>query len=164
MNYNGVMKMPNYLKLVIALLLPQLAGLVGTFFTTPSIDSWYKSLVRPELAPPNWVFAPVWITLYLLMGIAAYLVWKRGWKKPGVKEGLCLFFSQLVLNSSWSVIFFGLHNPRAAFVEIISLWLAILATLVTFAKTSRPAAWLLLPYLLWVSFAAYLNYSIWILN
>lgn len=151
-------------KLAIAIAVSQLAGIIGAFFTTPAIPGWYAGLVKPELAPPNWVFAPVWTTLFVLMGIAAFLVWRKGLVQGDVKIALVIFLGQLVLNTLWSIIFFGLQNPGAAFIEIIFLWLAIFATIIAFAKISRIAACLLVPYIFWVSFAAYLNYSIWIFN
>jgi tryptophan-rich sensory protein len=156
--------MRNFYRAAIAILVSESAGALGAVFTARSIPTWYANLTRPEFAPPNWVFAPVWTILYAIMGIAAFLVWKNGWERKDVKIAICLFFGQLVLNALWSIIFFGLQSPGAAFVEIIVLWLAILATIIAFFKISRPAAWLLLPYILWVSFAACLNYSIWMLN
>ncbi len=158
------MKIPNWLKLIITIVGSQLAGLIGTIFTTPSIPTWYASVEKASLNPPNWVFGPVWTTLYLLMGIAAFLVWKNGWNRKDVKIALGLFVLQLVLNTLWSYIFFGMENPGAAFVEIIFMWLAILATIIAFAKISKPAAWLMVPYILWVSFASYLNFMVYILN
>ncbi len=152
------------LKLIIAIFVAQLAGIVGSIFTAPNIPTWYANVVRPELAPPNWIFAPVWIILFTLMGISAFLIWQKGLKNKSVKIALLIFLGQLILNTLWSVIFFGLQNPGAAFIEIILLWVAILATIIAFAKISKPAAWLLVPYILWVSFAGYLNYMIYILN
>lgn len=152
------------LKLFLCIALAQAAGLIGAIFTMPSIDSWYATLVRPELAPPNWIFAPVWTTLYVLMGIAAFLVWHKGLGKKEVKVALAIFGVQLVLNTLWSIIFFGLQSPGWAFVEIVFLWTAIVATIVAFAKVSKLAAWLLVPYILWVSFASYLNFMIFWLN
>ena len=158
------MKINNILKLVIAIVISELAGVLGSLFTMPSIPTWYATLIKPALNPPSWVFGPVWTMLFILMGIAAFLVWKRGLNRKDVKIALIIFIGQLALNALWSIIFFGLHNPGIAFIEIIFLWLAILATIIVFSKISRPAAWLLLPYIIWVSFAAYLNYSIRILN
>jgi tryptophan-rich sensory protein len=145
------------------ILLCEGAGIVGSVFTTPAIAGWYSALIKPSVAPPNWIFGPVWTTLFLLMGIALFLVWKaRSKGDPRILFGV--FGVQLVLNVLWSFIFFGLHNPGAAFVEILCLWLAIAATIGVFAKVSKPAALLLVPYIAWVSFAGYLNYLIWILN
>ncbi|MHB9139688.1 MAG: TspO/MBR family protein [Victivallaceae bacterium] len=158
------MKINNTFKLIIAIIVSELAGIIGSVFTTPSIAGWYSGIVKPALNPPAWVFGPVWTTLFALMGIAAFLVWKKGLDRRDVKIALGIFLGQLVLNTLWSIIFFGLHSPGGALVEIVFLWLAILATIVAFYKISRPAAWLLVPYILWVSFAGYLNYSIWQLN
>jgi len=158
------MKLNNFLKLVIAIVVSQLAGVIGSVFTISSIPTWYTTLQKPSFSPPNWIFGPAWTTLYFLMGVAAFLVWRHGFEKKEVRRALTIFGGQLVLNALWSIIFFGLHNPFWAFIEIIVLWLAILWTIFAFYKISRPAAYLLLPYILWVSFAAYLNYSIWILN
>lgn len=152
------------MKLLIALAIPQLAGIIGSLFTRDAITEWYAYLVRPSFAPPSWVFAPVWTTLYLLMGIAAYLVWRKVGTVKGVGLALSLFVFQLVLNTLWSVIFFGLRAPGAAFAELVFLWLMIVATMVAFYRVSRTAMWLLVPYLLWVSFAGYLNYAFWTLN
>lgn len=159
----------NILTLLAAIGISEGAGLIGSVFTAPSIPTWYASLQRPEFSPPNWIFGPVWTTLYALMGIAAWLVWSSYAqasenKRKQIRVALTLFGLQLVLNTLWSIIFFGWQNPGAAFAEISLLWLAILATIIAFARVSRPAAWLLLPYLLWVSFAAYFNYAIWTLN
>jgi len=156
--------MNNLLKLIIAIVVSELAGVIGSLFTAPSVTTWYPALVKPALNPPAWVFGPVWTTLFALMGIAAYLIWRKGLNRKNVKIALGIFIGQLVLNTLWSIIFFGWHSPGGAFAEIIFLWLAILATIIVFARISKPAAWLLVPYLLWVSFAAYLNYVIWALN
>lgn len=158
------MRINNTLKLIIAIGVSELAGIIGSVFTTPSIPTWYAGLVKPALNPPAWVFAPVWTTLFVLMGVAAFLIWRQGLERKEVKIALGIFIIQLILNTLWSIIFFGLKNPGAAFAELILLWLAILATIIAFAKISRPAAWLLLPYIAWVSFAGYLNFSIWQLS
>ncbi len=158
------MTLSNKSKLVVAIVGSQLAGIIGSVFTAPAIAGWYTTIVKPELNPPAWVFGPVWTTLFALMGIAAFLVWKQGLERRDVRIALGLFVGQLALNTLWSILFFGLQNPGAAFIEIIILWFAILATIVAFARISRPAAWLLVPYILWVSFASYLNFSIWMLN
>ena len=156
--------MKQSLKLIFALAIPLLAGGIGSIFTTPAIPTWYADLIKPALNPPSWVFGPVWTTLFVLMGISAFLVWKKGLEHKYVKIALSIFIGQLVLNTLWSIIFFGLHSPGGAFVELMILWLAILATIIAFARISRLAAWLLIPYILWVSFAGHLNYSIWQLN
>lgn len=158
------MRIPNTVAFVIALAVPQAAGIIGSLFTYESIESWYSTLAKPELAPPNWVFAPVWTTLFVLMGIAAFLVWRKGWARTDVRVALALFAGQLVLNTLWSILFFGLQSPGAALIEIAVLWCAIAATMVAFWRISNAAGWLLVPYLAWVSFATYLNAMLWILN
>ncbi|MFA6529308.1 MAG: TspO/MBR family protein [Patescibacteria group bacterium] len=158
------MKNNNLIKLIAAILIAESAGIIGSLFTRPSIPNWYATLARPSFNPPSWIFAPVWTALFLLMGIAAFLVWKRGWEKREVKIALGIFGGQLILNILWSALFFGLHSPLAAFVEIIILWLAILWTILAFRKISKTAAWLLVPYILWVSFAAVLNFLLMLLN
>jgi len=156
--------MNNTFKLIIAIVISELAGIIGFIFTMPSIAGWYSTLVKPALNPPAWVFGPVWMILFALMGISAFLIWKKGLDRKDVKIALGIFIGQLILNTLWSIIFFDLHSPEGAFIEIIFLWLAIIATIIAFAKISKSATWLLLPYILWVSFAGYLNYSIWQLN
>ena len=158
------MKIHNTLKLVSAIGISELAGIIGSVFTMPSVTSWYAEIAKPVINPPAWVFGPVWTTLFALMGVAAFLVWRKGLKRRDVKIALSIFIGQLIFNTLWSIIFFGLHSPGGALVEIVFLWFAIAATIIAFAKVSKPAAWILAPYILWVSFAAYLNYSIWILN
>lgn len=158
------MNLNNTLKLIIAIVVSELAGIIGSVFTTPSIAGWYAGIVKPALNPPAWVFGPVWTALFALMGIAVFLIWKKGLERKDVKIALGIFIGQLVLNTLWSIIFFGLNSPGGALVEIVFLWLAILVTIIAFYKISKPAASLLVPYILWVSFAGYLNYSIWQLN
>lgn len=155
---------PTPFKIIIAIVVSELAGIIGSVFTTTSITGWYAGLTKPALNPPAWVFGPVWTTLFALMGISAFLIWKKGLERKDVKIALGIFIGQLILNTLWSIIFFGLHYPGGAFIEIIFLWLAILATVIAFAKISKSAAWLLVPYILWVSFAGYLNFMIWTLN
>ncbi len=158
-------------KLIIAVFVSELAGVVGSVFmgltSSPQAVSgltWYAGLVKPALNPPAWVFGPVWITLYFLMGVAAFFIWRGGWEKKEVKIAIYIFGFQLILNALWSVVFFGLQSPGWALANIIALWLTILWTIAVFYKISRPAAYLLVPYILWVSFAMYLNYVIWTLN
>lgn len=158
------MRISNLFKLVTAIAVCELAGVIGSIFTVPALSAWYANLAKPELAPPNWVFGPVWTSLFALMGIAAFLVWQKGLERREVKIALGIFLGQLALNTFWSVIFFGLQNPGGALIEIAVLWTMILWTIIAFYKISRPATYLLLPYILWVSFAAYLNYAIWSLN
>ena len=155
--------MKSYIKLGLAIIICLGAGALGSLFTAPAIGSWYTELVKPVGNPPSWVFGPVWTTLYILMGIALYLVWVSG-ASNAKKSAIKLFAVQLILNAVWSPVFFGLQNVGAALVVIVLLWLAILATIITFAKISKTAAWLLVPYILWVSYATYLNASIYVLN
>ena len=152
-------------RLVACILVCQAAGAVGSLFTLSSLDSWYAALSKPSFNPPGWVFGPAWTILYTLMGIAAWLVWRRGglWSPP-VRYALSLFAVQLFLNALWSVLFFGLKSPLLALADIIALWVAILATAVAFRPLSPAAAWLMTSYLAWVTFAAVLNAAIWRLN
>jgi benzodiazapine receptor len=152
----------SWTKLLVSLAACQLAGFLGSIFTRSAIPSWYAQLQKPSFAPPNWLFAPMWISLYLLMAVAAYLVWQKGLGSSGVRAAL--FLVQLLLNALWSPVFFGLRSPLAGAAIIVVLWLAILATIIAFAKISPPAAWLLVPYILWVSLATALNISIYFLN
>jgi|SRR3989344_8782556 len=156
--------MKDTLKLISAIIICELAGIIGSIFTFSAIPTWYATLTKPALNPPSWIFGPVWTTLYALMGIAAFLVWKKGWNRKDVRKALSVFSLQLILNASWSIVFFGLHSPGWALVNIILMWLAIVWTMILFYKISKPAMWLLVPYILWVSFASYLNYAIWVLN
>ncbi len=139
------------------------AAFLGSIFTTPSIPGWYAGLIKPSWTPPDWVFGPVWSVLYLMMAVAVWLVWRQyGLSKAAVP--ITLFMLQLALNAAWSILFFGLRLPGVAFLEIIMLWFAILATVIAFWRASPVAGYLLLPYLLWVAFAAGLNFTIWRLN
>jgi benzodiazapine receptor len=154
----------NWAKLLVSVVACQLAGALGAIFTSSAIPSWYAGLRKPSFTPPNWLFGPAWITLYLLMGIAAYLVWQKGLNPTGVRTALAVFVFQLLLNAAWSPAFFGLRSSLAGAVIILLLWLAILLTIVLFWRVSRPAAILLLPYILWVTYASALNISIYLLN
>ncbi|MFH1439952.1 MAG: TspO/MBR family protein [Candidatus Woesearchaeota archaeon] len=147
-------------KLVISLLLPFLASAIGGLFTASSVSTWYVELSKPSFNPPSWIFGPVWTILYLLMGISLYLVWIKKYDKPA----FIVFGVQLVLNALWSILFFGIKSPFFAFIEIILLWLAILITILYFYKINKISAYLLIPYMLWVTFAAVLNFAIFILN
>ncbi|NWG03906.1 MAG: tryptophan-rich sensory protein [Syntrophaceae bacterium] len=157
------MRIVDILKLVASVLLCQLAGFLGSLFTTPAIPTWYQTLNKPFFTPPNWIFSPVWISLFVLMGISLFFVWRRS-DHPQFKPALIFFFIQLILNTLWSIAFFGLKSPLLGLVDIILLWIAILLTVVHFLKISKLAGVLLIPYLLWVSFASLLNFSLWILN
>lgn len=158
------MKIKSIVKLVVAIVICQMAGVVGSFFTFPSISTWYTELQMPAFSPPNWLFAPVWITLFTLMGISAYLIWNKGLKNKKPKEALSIFGVQLLLNALWSFLFFGLKSPFYAFIEIIILWVAIAVTILKFYKISEKAGLLLFPYIIWVSLAMVLNFYIWQLN
>ncbi|MCB9802974.1 tryptophan-rich sensory protein [Candidatus Nomurabacteria bacterium] len=157
-------KIKSWPKLLLSIIICQGAGLLGSVFTTSEINAWYRGIIKPSFNPPNWIFGPVWTLLFLLMGFALYLIWQEDFKKKKVQLAWAIFIGQLVLNVFWSVLFFGLHNPGAAFVEIIILWLAILTNIYYFYQVKKTAAYLLLPYILWVSFAAILNFAIWQLN
>lgn len=156
------MRTKDWLPLVGFVALCEAAGLAGAYFTAPAIGGWYATLVQPALTPPSWVFGPVWTALYFLMGIAAFVVWRSASHLR--REALLAFFLQLALNVLWSALFFGLQAPLLGFMCIAALWLAIAWTAALFYKISRAAAYLMLPYLAWVTFAAYLNYMLWLLN
>jgi benzodiazapine receptor len=154
-----------YVALLLAILGVELVGGAGGLFTASGVGGWYETLVRPALAPPNWVFGPVWTALYAMMGTALWLVWRRFETQPGpVRTAVGVFAVHLLVNLSWSAAFFGLRDPGLGLAVIGGLWTLIVATIWTFARVDRRAAALLVPYLLWVSFAAYLNYRIWLLN
>ncbi|MEO8254758.1 MAG: TspO/MBR family protein [Flavobacterium sp.] len=140
-------------------------GYFSGIVTRSAILDWYPTLIKPSFNPPNWIFAPVWSMLYIMMGVAAGLVWDRiEYDKERVKKALVVFAIQLVLNALWSYLFFGLHNPMLAGLEIIVLWLMIYETYLQFSKINKIAGYLFIPYLAWVSFAGVLNASIWCLN
>jgi len=151
-------------KLIASIVVCQLAGLLGAIFTSSAIPTWYTTLEKPLFVPPEWTFSVVWTFLYLLMGLALYIVWRKGWDRRDVRLATCVFGIQLFLNFLWSVLFFGLRSPLLGIIEIVFLWFAIVATIWLFYRISRPAGVLLMPYLAWVSFAALLNYYIWLLN
>ena len=151
-------------KLIASIIACQLAGVIGSVFTTPAIPTWYAALAKPAFTPPSWLFAPAWITLYLLMGISASLVWRVGLDQKQVRTALILFLVQLVLNALWSVAFFGLQSPLGGIIVIVLLWAAILLTILKFFRISTAAAALLVPYIAWVTFAATLNAYIYVLN
>ena len=152
------------IKLVFAIILCEAAGLLGGLFTASSVKTWYVTLDKPFFNPPSWLFGPVWTLLYLMMGVSLYLVWEADARARAKRAAASLFSVQLLLNALWSFIFFGLRMPLAAFIELCLLWIFILLTMVAFKPLSRTAAWLLFPYLVWVSFAGVLNLSIHLLN
>ncbi len=149
---------------IVSILIAQLAGLLGSFFTVASVNSWYLTINKPSWNPPGWLFGPVWISLYTLMGIAAYLVWQKRNSGQSIKAALVIYGIHLILNALWSIIFFGLKNPGLALVEIMGLLFFIVLTMVLFYKIRPVTFLLLLPYLLWTSFATFLNFIIWRLN
>lgn len=154
----------NFVKLISALLVCQAAGLIGSSFTASAIPTWYASLVKPAFNPPNWLFAPVWITLYVLMGISLFLVWRKVGEDRRARTAVYVFFFQLALNAVWTPVFFGMKMLFAAFVLIVLLWAAIWITILNFLRISRLAGYLLIPYIFWVSYAAVLNLWLWLLN
>ena len=149
---------------IVCILICQAAGFIGSLFTAPAIPNWYANLAKPFFTPPNYVFAPVWTTLFLMMGVSLFLIWRKSGVVDTIRPALILFGVQLLLNVLWSVMFFGLRSPFAAFIEILFLWFAILATIMLFFSLSKAAGILLVPYILWVSFATVLNFMIWRLN
>lgn len=156
----------NKLTRILAIVVTCLAvGYFSSLVTKSNIVTWFPTLVKPSFNPPNWIFAPVWTMLYIMMGIAAGLVWNRiDFEKEAVKKALIFFAIQLALNALWSYLFFGLKNPMLALIEIVLLWLMIYETYIKFAKIDKIAGYLFIPYLAWVSFATILNASIWWLN
>ena len=158
------MNIPRKLPVIIAVIICLSAGAIGSLFTTPYIPTWYATLNKPPFNPPNWLFGPVWTTLYILMGIAAAIVWEEKNKKKQRKKGLILFAMQLVLNVLWSIVFFTFQAPIAACVLVVALWAFIFLSIRAFLPISKTAGYLLIPYLAWVSFASILNFSIAWLN
>lgn len=156
--------MQKIIKIVLIVLVCVSVGYLSGTVTRESITTWYPTLVKPVFNPPNWIFAPVWTLLYIMMGIAAGLVWTSDSEIKTVKKALGFFATQLGLNALWSYLFFGLHNPLLALIEIVLLWLLIFETFNQFKKIDKLAGFLLIPYLAWVSFATILNASIWWLN
>lgn len=151
------------LGLIAWLLITFAAAAIGNIATATNVGGWYHQIARPTWTPPDWIFGPVWTALYLMMAIAAWLVWRPAGIKPA-RLPLGLFLIQLALNALWSVLFFGLKRPDLAAAEIVLLWMSIFATIIAFWKRSTPASWLLVPYLAWVTFAALLNFEIARLN
>jgi len=149
---------------IISLAITLSIGIVATLYTRPEIKTWYITLIKPAFTPPNWLFPVAWTTLYILIATAAYLVWKLRDNTPTYKTAVCIYIVQLALNFSWSIIFFGMHQILGGVIVIISLLVAIVLNISWFGRFSRFAAWLLVPYLLWVSYAALLNISISVLN
>jgi tryptophan-rich sensory protein len=153
-----------WLKLIAALILPQAAGAIGGFFSAASVPTWYQTLLKPSFTPPGWIFGPVWGMLYLMMGVAFFFVLISEQGKGKVRFAAELFCVHLLLNTLWSILFFGLRNPFLAFLDIIVLWLMITALIFVFGRIRKIAGALMIPYWLWVSFASVLNYAIWRMN
>jgi translocator protein len=151
-------------KLIVSIIIVFLAGAVGTVFTLKEITTWYVTLPKPAWTPPNWAFGPVWSFLYVLMGIALFLVWREGLERRDVQIAITVFAVQLVINVVWSLIFFGTHNIAGGLIMVIILWISILINIIVFYRISKPAGLILIPYIIWVSIASYLNYSVFILN
>nr|WP_315219994.1 TspO/MBR family protein [uncultured Flavobacterium sp.] len=157
--------MNKIIRIIIGVILCLAVGYSSSQVTRTGVETWYPTIVKPSFNPPNWIFAPVWTLLFVLMGIAAGLVWDRiKEQNEAVKKALGFFLIQLVLNAVWSYLFFGLKNPMLALIEIALLWLMIYETYLKFIKINKIAGYLLIPYLAWVSFAMILNASIWWLN
>jgi len=156
--------MKKAIRVLIFILICEGAGIIGSVFTMPSIPGWYAGLSKPPFNPPSWIFGPVWTILYAMMGLSAYLIYQSGIGKKEVKRALAVFAVQLLLNTLWSIVFFGVHMIFAAVIVILLLWGMILVTIIVFHRISKAAAYLLIPYILWVSFATVLNISLYILN
>jgi len=156
--------MINTFKLLFSIIICEAIGILGAIFTAPAIPNWYAKLNKPSFSPPNWIFGPAWTMLYALMGVSVYLIWQQGIEKPEVKNALFIFTLQLILNFFWSFFFFKLQSPVYALIEIFLLWVLILATIISFYQINKAAGLILIPYLLWVSFATLLNFYIVKLN
>lgn len=156
--------MSKILKLSTSIFICLVVGMIGSLLTYPAISTWYAGLIKPFFNPPGWLFGPVWTILYILMGVSLFLIWEKGIKDKKVRIALKFFGIQLFLNGIWSPIFFGLKNPLFALVVIVLMWFAIRKTIIVFAEIDEKAGRLLYPYLVWVSFASVLNFSVWLLN
>lgn len=158
------MRIKNWLALFGSIALAEGAGILGSFFTVSAVETWYATLSKPDLSPPNWLFGPVWTTLYALMAIAAWRIYEKRKVSRRATPLLWIYAAHLAINTFWSVAFFGLHSPTLAFGMIVLLWLLIAYLAIGFYRIDRLAGILLVPYLAWVSFASYLNLSIVLLN
>jgi len=159
------------LRLGISIAVPLIAGVIGSIFTSQSVSTWFQTIEKPSFSPPNWLFGPVWTTLYVLMGISLFLIWRAtssttfpNYSRSRKIAAFTGFGTQLLLNVLWSFLFFGLRSPQLSFVEIIILLISIVVTIVIFSKISKLSAILMLPYVTWVTFASFLNLEIWLLN
>lgn len=158
------MKSRSILLLIASILVAQTAGIIGSFFTLEAVETWYTTLARPLLSPPNWIFGPVWTTLYTLMGIAAWRIYERRASNPHAVRLLWVYAAHLGVNTLWSIAFFGWQNPPLALGIIAVLWGMIAYLILRFYRIDRIASYLLIPYLAWVTFATYLNASFAVLN
>jgi tryptophan-rich sensory protein len=158
------MDLSSIIKLIVSILASFAAGGIGSLFTFKAIPTWYAGLRKPRYTPPNQAFGPVWTTLYVLMGISVFLVWQKGLATNGALLAFVLFWIQLAINAIWSIIFFGMKSRGGGVITIIVLWLLILATIITSFRVSGWAGTLLIPYIVWVTIASYLNIGVWILN
>jgi benzodiazapine receptor len=157
------MKFDDFVKLVVAFAASFLAAILGTLFTIPNIPSWYVSLNKPSFSPPDWLFGPVWTILYILMAVAIFLIWRRPESKQR-DSAIALYAAQLIMNVLWSIAFFGLHSVLLGLALIVVLFVLLLLTTYEFYKISKPAAYAMVPYVLWVGFAELLNGAIYLLN
>ena len=151
-------------RLILSIIICQMAGVIGSIFTAGSVTSWYPTLVKPSFSPPGFYIGLIWIVLFTLMGISLFLIWRETPSNPAARIALYFFAVQLIVNVLWSVAFFGMRSPISGLVVIAFLWVLILITIIKFLPINRTAAFLLIPYIVWVSIAAYLNFSIWRLN
>ena len=151
-------------RLILSIIICQMAGVIGSIFTAGSVTSWYPTLVKPSFSPPGFYIGLIWIVLFTLMGISLFLIWRETPSNPAARIALYFFAVQLIVNVLWSVAFFGMRSPISGLVVIALLWVLILITIIKFWPINRTAALLLIPYIIWVSIAAYLNFSIWRLN
>ena len=155
--------MIKFKKFAISLIIPLAIGFTGSFFTSGSVGTWYTTLNKPSFNPPNWIFAPVWTILFIMIGISFYIAWSKGFLTRKWIP-ISIYALNLLLNLLWSLLFFGLKTPLISFIEIIALWIVIVVNIIIFYKISKVSGILMIPYLLWVSFASVLNYSIYQLN
>jgi len=155
--------MPKIIKLIISIMIPLTSGFLGSIFTGMSVKTWYLNINKPLFNPPGWIFAPVWTVLFILIGISFYICWNNDF---GTNKKICLtvYFLQILFNFLWSLFFFGMRNPLFGLIDILILWLFIIANMILFYNVSKIAGYLLIPYFLWVSFATILNFSILLLN
>lgn len=158
------MKPVNIIKLVVSCAVPFLTGLMGEPFVTEVHDHWYVNLHKPFFNPPDWAFAPVWMMLYVMMGVSSFLIWRKDLEDKSVRVAMTWYIIQIILNAIWTPLFFGMQSPLLGLIDVIPLLVAIIVTIVLFFKISTPAGLLLVPYLVWVAFATVLNASIYLLN